>query len=124
MLRRPGWIIATLTIGLLLSSIFRSTNLTVSLATLVLCAVAIVRPANGLLVVMAFAGLGNILRVFAGISTLRVEDIIVLAALFGWCARSRAPVPEPDTGSANNRDREGRSSPSLFWPILRAVKEK
>jgi O-antigen ligase len=101
MLRRLGWIAATLTLGVLLSSVFRSTNVTVSLVTLILCALALARPEDVLLVAIAFAGLGNILRVLAGISTLRVEEIIVAAALFGWCVRSavdRADARPPRAG--------------------------
>jgi O-antigen ligase len=88
MLRRLGWIIAALTLALILASVVHSTNLTVELATLFLCVLAIARPDDALLVVIAFVGLGNILRVFAGISTLRVEEITVVAALLGWCTRS------------------------------------
>ena len=87
MLRRFGWITATLILALLLSSIFRSTDLAVCVATLLLCTIAVAHPDHGLLIAIAFSGLGNILRVFAGISTLRVEEIMVLAALFGCCVR-------------------------------------
>lgn len=88
MLRRLGWIIATLILALLLSSIVRSTDLPVCVATLLLCTVAVAHPAHALLIALAFSGLGNILRVFAGMPTLRVEEILVLAALFGCCVRS------------------------------------
>lgn len=93
MLRRLGWITATLIPALLLSSILRSTDLRVCVATLLLCTVAVARPAHALLVAIAFSGLGNVLRVFAGMSTLRVEEIIVLAALFGFCLRSLIDRP-------------------------------
>ena len=87
MLRRLGWITATLILALLLSSTVRSTDLPVAVATLLLCTVAVAHPEHALLVAIAFAGLGNILRVFVGISTLRVEEIMVLSALFGCSVR-------------------------------------
>jgi hypothetical protein len=83
-----GWTIATLTLGLLLSSLFRSTNFTVHLATVAFCALAIARPSDALLAAAAFVGFGDILGHLSGVPTLRAEDAIVVATLFGWSLRA------------------------------------
>jgi O-antigen ligase len=80
-----GWTGATLALGVLLSSLFHSTNLTVRLATFALCALSILRPQAGVLVAIAFVGLGSILAPLSGERTLRADEAIVVVSLLGWC---------------------------------------
>jgi len=87
-----GWTGATLTLGVLLSSLFHSTNFTVRLATVAFCALSVWRPRDAVLVAVAFAGLGGILGTLAGERTFRADEAMVVAGLFGWCAREIIPA--------------------------------
>ena len=82
-----GWTSATLTLGVFLSSLFHSTNVTVRLATGALCALSIWRPRDAILIAVAFAGFGDLLGLLADAPSLRAEEAIVVASLFGWCVR-------------------------------------
>ena len=82
-----GWTSAILSLGVLLSSLFHSTNITVRLATVALTALSIWRPRDAILIAVAFAGFGDLLGLLAGEPSLRAEEAIVVASLFGWCVR-------------------------------------
>src|ERR1051325_5696193 len=82
-----SWIVAALGPGILLSSLFVSTNLTVRFATIAVCALAVARPDDAMLAAAALIGFGDILGHLSGVPTLRAEEAIVVATLFGWSVR-------------------------------------
>ena len=55
------------------------------------CVLAIARPAAALLVSIALVGFGTILANLAGVPSLRVSELLVVASLAGACVRAIAP---------------------------------
>lgn len=80
-----GWLALTVPLALLLVSVFVSpaTNATVRAALAGFCLLAIMRPADALLVTFALVGFGIILSHLAGVPSLRVTEVFVVASLAG-----------------------------------------
>jgi O-antigen ligase len=84
------WIIGILPLVVVLLSVFVApgSNWTVRATLAGFCILAIVRPADALLVPVALVGFGIILSHLAGAPLLRVTELLVVASLLGCCFRA------------------------------------
>jgi O-antigen ligase len=85
-----GWIALTLPLLLVLLSVAISpqSNWTVRAGLAAFCLLAFRRPAAALLVTTALVGFGVILSHMAGVPTLRVTEVLVVATLAGCCVNA------------------------------------
>jgi uncharacterized membrane protein len=85
-----GAIAPILPLGVVLLSVAfaPASNWTVRIALAGFCILAISRPDLALLVTTALLGFGTILSLFAGVPSLRVTELLVVASLFGCCVRA------------------------------------
>jgi O-antigen ligase len=85
-----AWIAALLPLATVLLSVAFSpaTNWTVRTAVAGFCVLAVLRPDAALLVTIALVGFGIILSHLAGVTTLRVTEVLVVASLAGCCVRA------------------------------------
>jgi len=84
------WIVALLPLATVLLSVALSpaTNWTVRTAVAGFCVLAVLRPDAALLVTIALVGFGIILSHLAGVTTLRVTELLVVASLAGCCVQA------------------------------------
>ena len=85
-----SWIILILPLVVVLLSVFIApgSNWTVRATLAGFCILAMVRPADALLVPIALVGFGIILSHLAGTPALRVTELLVVASLLGCCFRA------------------------------------
>jgi len=85
-----GWIAAVLPLAVVLLSaaIAPASNWIVRTGLAAFCTLAILRPDAALLATTAFVGFGIILSHLAGVPTLRVTEVLVVASLAGCCTRA------------------------------------
>jgi O-antigen ligase len=85
-----AWIVVILPLVVVLLSVFVApgTNWTVRATLSAFCILAMVRPADALLVPIALVGFGIILSHLVGAPPLRVTELLVVASLLGCCFRA------------------------------------
>src|SRR5688500_4202472 len=85
-----GWIVLLVSLAVVLLSVFLSPDSNWSIRVLVFCfaALAVMRPPAALLITIALLGFGTILSHMAGVPTLRVTELFIIASLFGCCLQA------------------------------------
>jgi O-antigen ligase len=89
------WVIALLPLLIVLASVIvgSGTNRIVRVSLVGFCIVALVRPADALLVPIALVGFGIVLSHLAGVPPLRVTELLVVASLAGCGVRTLTSHP-------------------------------